>query len=106
MAQFDVHRNRGQNRDSIPFVVLVQSSVFDDYKRRVVVPLVRKSHVDKISHPRFNPTFVIENVPVVLHPLEIVSVPKDKLGKRVDSLADEGDRIINALDELITRAHG
>jgi toxin CcdB len=105
MAQFDVHRNRGQNRDSIPFVVLVQSSVFDEYKRRVVIPLVRKSHVDKISHPRFNPTFVIESIPVVLHPLEIVSIPKDKLGKRVDSLAAEGDRIINALDELLTRAH-
>lgn len=71
-----------------------------------MVPLVRKSRVDKISYPRFNPTFVIENIPVVLHPLEIVSVPHDKLGKRVDSLADEGDRIINALDELITRAHG
>jgi toxin CcdB len=105
MAQFDVHRNRGQNQDSIPFVVIVQSSVFDDYKRRVVVPLVKKSHVDKISHPRFNPTFVVKNIPVVLHPLETVSVPKDKLGKPVDSLADEGDRIINALDELITRAH-
>jgi toxin CcdB len=105
MAQFDVHRNCGQNHESIPFVVIVQSSVFDDYKRRVVVPLVRHSHVGKVSHPRFNPTFVIENIPVVLHPLEIVSVPKDKLGERVDTLAGEGDRIISALDELVTRAH-
>ena len=43
MAQFDVHRNKGPLRDSIPFVVLVQSSLFDDYRRRVVVPLVRRS---------------------------------------------------------------
>ena len=40
MAQFDVHRNPGKNRDAIPFVVLVQSSLFDSYRRRVVVPLV------------------------------------------------------------------
>jgi toxin CcdB len=106
MAQFDVHRNRGQNRESIPYVVIVQSAIFDDYKRRVVVPLVKKSDLDKVSHPRFNPTFVIERTPVVLHPLEIVSVAKDALGKFVKSLADEGHQIIDALDELITGAHG
>jgi hypothetical protein len=41
MAQFDVHRNTGKHRDSIPFVVVVQSAQFDGYRRRVVVPLVR-----------------------------------------------------------------
>ncbi|MGH8166326.1 MAG: CcdB family protein, partial [Woeseiaceae bacterium] len=53
---------------------------------------------------RFNPTFRISNIPVVLHPLEITSVPRDKLGKLVGSLARDGDRIIDALDELIFRA--
>jgi len=41
MAQFDVHRNLGKNHDAIPFVVIVQSALFDSYRRRVVVPLVR-----------------------------------------------------------------
>lgn len=106
MAQFDVHRNRGRSREAIPFVVVVQSSLYDEYGRRVVVPLVRKSHLNKIAHPRFNPAFRINNTAVVLHPLEIVSVQKDKLGKVVGSLAREGDRIIDALDELISRAWG
>ncbi|MBX3694058.1 MAG: CcdB family protein [Steroidobacteraceae bacterium] len=105
MAQFDVHRNLGQSRDSVPFVVIVQSSVFDDYRRRVVVPLVKKSHLGEVHHPRFNPMFTIGRLPVVLHPLEIVSVPADRLGKCVGTLAKESDRIIDALDELITRAH-
>ena len=43
MAQFDVHRNKGALREAIPFVVLVQSAQFDGYRRRVVVPLVRRS---------------------------------------------------------------
>jgi hypothetical protein len=30
MAQFDVHRNSGKQRDQIPCVV-VQSALFDDY---------------------------------------------------------------------------
>jgi len=103
MAQFDVHRNNGRNRDSIPYVVVVQSTLFDDYKRRVVVPLVRASAVGKITNPRFNPTFKIGNRSVVLHPLETVSVAIENLGKLVDSLAEEADRIIGAMDELLTR---
>jgi toxin CcdB len=106
MAQFDVHRNRGANRDTIPYVVVVQSAIFDGYRRRVVVPLVKKSYVDKVTLPRFNPTFTIEGTAVVLHPLELVSIATDKLGKKVHSLASEGQQIIDALDELITHAHG
>jgi toxin CcdB len=106
MAQFDVHRNTGKHREDIPYVVLVQSSLYDSYRRRVVVPLVRKSALGKISNPRFNPPFKIENVHVVLHPLEIVSVPNEQLGEFVESLIPEGNRIMDALDELLTRAWG
>jgi toxin CcdB len=105
MAQFDVHRNSGRHRDSIPFVVIVQSCLYDDYRRRVVVPLVNKSSLGKVANPRFNPTFRIKGVSVVLHPLEIVSVAKENLGAKVGSLTEEGDRIIAALDELLTRWH-
>jgi toxin CcdB len=73
MAQFDVHRNSGKHRDSIPFVVVVQSAQFDSYRRRVVVPLVRSTAISKISFAGFNPTFKIRGIGVVLHPLEIVS---------------------------------
>lgn len=106
MAQFDVHRNSGAHRDSIPFVVVVQSALFDGYARRVVVPLVKASSLGKIASPRFNPVFKIKNVSVVLHPLEIVSVANEKLAEPIDSLVDEADRIIGALDELLTRAWG
>ena len=47
---------------------------------------------------------MVEGVEVVLHPLEIVSITTEQLGERVTSLAQEGDRIISALDELLTRA--
>jgi toxin CcdB len=41
---------------------------------------------------------------VVLHPLEIVSVALDELGKPISSLAKQADRIIGALDDLLLRA--
>jgi toxin CcdB len=106
MAQFDVHRNNGKHRDVIPYVVVVQSALFDDFSRRVVVPLVKASAVGKIANARFNPTFKIARVSVVLHPLEIVSVAVDKLGKPIASLAEEADRVVAALDDLLARAWG
>jgi toxin CcdB len=106
MAQFDVHRNTGKTRRDIPFAVVVQSSLYESYRRRVVVPLVRASSAGAIANPRLNPTFTIKNISVVLHPLEIVSVSRERLGECVDSLAREGDVIINALDELLSRAWG
>jgi toxin CcdB len=104
MTQFDVHRNAGKHKDSIPFVVIVQSSQFDNYRRRVVVPLVRAAAIGPVGFASFNPTFKIRNTAVVLHPLEIVSIPVDQLGARIGSLADQGQQIITALDELFSRA--
>jgi toxin CcdB len=82
----------------------VQSSQFDDYRRRVVIPLVRKSAIGKLSHASFNPTFKVRGTPVVLHPLEIVSIPIEQLGDLVGSLSEEGQQVIAALDELFSRA--
>lgn len=106
MAQFDVHRNRGAQRDSIPYVVVVQSAWFDEYRRRVVVPLVRRSALGDIASDRINPTLKVGRTAVVLHPLEIVSVAIENLGERVGSLAGESERIVAALDEVFSRAWG
>lgn len=107
MAQFDVHRNTGKQREAIPYVVVVQSSLFDSYRRRVVIPLVRRSNLDSsaafVGSP-LNPVFTVKGLKVVLHPLEVVSVATDQLGEKVASLAQEGDRITAAMDELLTRA--
>ena len=53
-----------------------------------------------------NPAFVVEGVRVVLHPLDTISVAADQLGDRIGSLAQEGQIIANALDELLTRPRG
>jgi toxin CcdB len=104
MAQFDVHRNPGRHTESTPFVVVVQSSQFDGFRRRVVVPLALAAEVGKAPFPSFNPSFRIEGIKVMLNPLEIVSVPLDRLGPVVESLADRGQTIVSALDELLSRA--
>lgn len=109
MSQFDVFRNTGRNRQQIPYVVVVQSSSFDKSRRRVVVPLVSckaMEQVTKLPLSAINPVFEIEGQQLVLHPLEIVSVALEALGEKIASLAEQGDEIIAALDELISRAWG
>ena len=109
MAQFDVHANKGRLRDAIPYVVVVQSSLFDDYRRRIVVPLVRKNIAGgrpSALRARLNPAFKIRKIEVVLHPLDIVSVALDDLGPRVGTLATHGQAITDALDEVLTRSWG
>ncbi len=103
MAQFDVHRNPGRHHERIPFVVIVQSTLYDGHRRRVVAPLVNKALLGKIVNPRFNPTFRIKGQSVVLHPLEIVSVATRDLGELVSSLEEHSEAVIGALDELLTR---
>ena len=107
MAQFDVHKNPGKHREAIPYVVIVQSSLFDSYRRRVVIPLVHSSHLDNaaaLASSSLNPAFTIKGIKVELHPLEIVSVATGQLGEKVASLAKADDRITSAMDELLTRA--
>ena len=109
MPQFDVHRNRGRQSASIPFVVVVQSAQFDRYRRRVVVPLVLRSALPagvQIAGTRMNPIFVLDGADLVLHPLDTVSVAMDELGPCVGSLAEHGQQITDAMDELLTRSWG
>ena len=109
MAQFDVHCNQGALRDSIPFVVVVQSAQFDAYRRRVVVPLVLRTVLPAgivERGGRMNPIFTVEGIDVVLHTLDTVSVAVDQLGECVGSLAEQGQSIADALDELFTRSWG
>jgi toxin CcdB len=106
MAQFDVHRNIGPSRAAIPYVVIVQSRRHDSYRRRVVIPLLLRSELPAIAEPALTPVFDIEGRIVILNPLEIASVATDRLGEMVTTLAPDSDRIVRAIDELISRAWG
>ncbi|MBK6866936.1 MAG: CcdB family protein [Burkholderiales bacterium] len=109
MAQFDVHTYRGPRRGDVAYVVLVQSALFDGYRRRVVVPLVRRDALRldmKTVGSRLTPVFQVEGLEVVLNPLDMVSMDVVALGAKVPSLAQQGQEITDALDELFTRSWG
>lgn len=74
-----------------------------------MAPLVRRSALPAntaTAGSRMNPVFEVEGVQVVLHPLDIVSVALDQLGEQATSLAEQGQAVADALDELLTRSWG
>ena len=60
----------------------------------------------RVAGTRMNPVFEIAGQTVVLHPLDMVSVALEQLGPVVGSLAEQGQAISDALDELLTRSWG
>ena len=105
MAQFDVFRNPGRQRDAIPFVVVLQNARFDRAGTRLVAPLVRSEAARVVEH-YLAPRFTVDGVEVVLDVLNLATLPADRLGRSIGSLADEESRakLIRALDELISQA--
>ena len=105
MAQFDVFRNPGRQRDAIPFVVVLQNTRFDRAGTRFVAPLVR-SEAARVMEHYLAPRFVVESIEVVLDVFNLATLPADRLGRLVGSLADEESRakLIRALDELVSQA--
>jgi toxin CcdB len=108
MAQFDVHISPGRNRAAVPYVVILQSRYFDQLATRVVIPLMTARTSVTTERLTLTPSFTVRGKLVYLNPLEMQTVPRSALGKRVASLADDdaSGQIINAIDAMITRAYG
>ena len=109
MSQFDVHRNQGRNASAIPYVVVVQSAAFDRHLRRLVVPLLVADGLGakvKVPYSDATPVVVVNGQDFILNPFDMVSMPTDKLGPKVGSLAESETAIITALDEVFSRAYG
>jgi toxin CcdB len=107
MAQFDVHRSPGRRREAVPFVVVIQSGWFDHLPTRLVVPLLALTGLNR-DRPHLFPEFTIEGRQVVFVASQIQTVRTALLGPVLASLADDStsNPIINAIDLMISRAHG
>lgn len=103
MAQFDVHRNASKKTSAkFPYLLEIQSNVFEDSSRVVVIPLALVSAVTE-NDSILNPEFKIEATCVLLCPLDISSMNKNQFGEMVISLRSDGDRISAALELLFAR---
>jgi toxin CcdB len=105
VAQFDVLPNPGRQREAVPFVVVLQNVRFDRGATRFVAPLVL-SRLANIAEHYLAPRFTINGTEVVMDVFNLATLPADRLGAPVASLADEESRskLIRALDEFLSQA--
>jgi toxin CcdB len=102
MAQFDVHRNPAEpGRESIPYVVDIQSDLLSDLPTRLVAPLIlARGFGPPVG--RLHPRFVVEDSPVIMLTTEIGVLSPRALGDAVASLEDRRHEIVGAIEMLIT----
>jgi len=102
VAQFDVYENPNEHtKKDVPYLLDLQADLLNPLATRVVAPLVRASATGKpIGH--LNPQLQIKRKAVYLSTAELAGVPVRALGEKVDSLKDQRQIIIAALDFLFT----
>ncbi|HTU10041.1 MAG TPA: CcdB family protein [Allosphingosinicella sp.] len=97
MARFDVYRRR----EGDGYLLDCQADILNILNTRFVVPLLPPDEAP-LAGARLNPSFSVEEAPVVMYTQFAASVPAKELGDHVCSLSNEHSAIMNALDMLLT----
>ena len=102
MAQFDVYENQNpETRESIPYLLDLQTDLLDNLTTRVVAPLITVAAMGK-GATYLNPQFKINRTTVIMSTAELAGVKLHVLGDKVCSLKEHRTEIIVALDFLFT----
>lgn len=96
MARFDVYRT------SYGTVLLdCQTDFLTRVETRLVAPLRLRAQIRQPIR-RLMPIFNIDGVEYVMITPLLAAVPRNDVGKRIGSLADQHDEIMGAIDLLLT----
>lgn len=96
MARFDVFAFS----KSIPFVLDVQADLLSGLNTRVVVPLLPVAQSGTEVLERLKPLITIKGQDYVLMTTDIATLPVSRLGVRIESIEQNRQRVIDALDFL------
>ena len=101
MKQFDVFRNpNAASVRTVPWLLLIQSDLLDEFPTRMVAPLVRAGAL-ALPATRLNPSFKVEGETVYMLTQQLGAVPKRYLKQAVVSLERHRTDIIGAIDFLL-----
>jgi len=101
MARFDVFANSGTHAANTPYLLDVQSDLFDGLDSRVVIPLRLLSHFARVKLPEnLMPIFSVNGQDCLLETPKMAAVPLRALKAPVASLAAQQDRVVAAMDFL------
>ncbi len=103
MPQFAVHRNPNPATKTIaPYLLDIQSDLIADLNTRVVVPFYAAAAMKGKTLKTLTPVFTIEGKQYVMMTPQLAGIAKKQLGAKISDLSSQRDKVIAALDLLIT----
>lgn len=103
MAQFAVFKNKNpQTKSDYPLLVDVQATLLDELQTRVVIPLSKAPVLTRKPMNKLTPMVEVDGEKYLLMTPQLAGVSRSALGTPVQSIAEQRDAIISALDMLIT----
>jgi toxin CcdB len=103
MAQFNIYSNTNSStKDAYPFLLDIQSSLFESLDTRLVIPL---SPIVKQKHKPIKgltPIIKIKTNEYILLTSQMAGVHKNNLGNHVIDINSNRQEIISAIDFLIS----
>ena len=101
MAKFDVYPNPSSSAITTPYLLDVQSDLFDGLDTRMVIPLRTQSAFAKLKLPeRLMPIFTVKGKKLILETPKMAAVPTRILKQPVATLLDQQSTVVTALDFL------
>lgn len=94
--QYDVYRLSDET-----IVVILQSDIFDEFKSRLVVPLVPAKKVERVLRG-LNPVLEVSQLSYVMMPQLAGAIQISEFSTHLGSVANKRDEIVRGLDLLFT----
>ena len=103
MPQFAVHRNKNpHSKATFPFLVDVQSDLLDELNTRVVIPLTKAAGLARKPLSHLTPTLSFDGDAYLLMTPQLAGIARADLGPQAGSLLEQREKIMAALDFLLT----
>lgn len=97
--QFDVFENpKGRG----PPLLIIQADLLAELDTRIVAPLVPLAAVSRSPATRLNPVLPVAGEKLVMLTQQLGAIRTAELKKRITNLAPHRDRIIGAVDVLLS----
>lgn len=101
MGRFDIYSNPGKNKESIPYLVDVQSNVISGLATRIVIPLRNLARFSSLAPPSdLFPIIEVDNVAHFLDTPQMGAIPSSVLKIKAGSALAHQFDIQTALDRV------
>lgn len=103
MAHLDVFANPDvETAAAIPYLLDIQSNLFDDLPTRVVIPLAYPEAIETLPILRLNPKVSVDETALVALTQDMAALPRRLLKSPVANLSSQREEILAAIDFLFT----